>query len=173
MRKGLIHIYTGDGKGKTTCAVGLAARAAGHGHKVVFAQFMKAEGGGERAALRALKTVVVMPNPTTVGFIWTLDEIQKAREADLCARALKLAFEAARDAQMLILDEALVALREGILSERALIEYLDGKPEALEVVLTGRGATDELIARADYVSEIACVKHPYSAGVSARAGIEY
>lgn len=170
---GLVHLYTGEGKGKTTAAVGLAARMSGRGGRVVFAQFLKGGDSGERAALALLPGVTLMPAPDSVKFVFQMNAAERAAFAHETERLFAASCVKAADKDMLILDELLGAIESGLISCKRVADFLANKPAALEVVLTGRHAPEALIALADYVSCAACVKHPYERGVQARAGIEY
>ena len=157
--KGLVHIYCGDGKGKTTAAAGLAVRAAGAGRRVIFAQFFKNGSSSEVQMLRLLPGVEPMHCKTVSGYY---------------SRLLGDALAAAREgAGLLILDEAISSCNYGTVSEDALADFLAGRPAGLEVVLTGRGPSERLVALADYVTEMKKIKHPYDQGVLARKGIEF
>lgn len=171
MGKGLVHIYCGDGKGKTTAAVGLAARCRGAGGRVLFFQFLKGNGSSERAALCALG--VDAPNGRGgMKFVWEMTEAEKAetrgyyREifGDIAARAAEY--------DMVVLDEIIPALKYDFIDERELIGFLKSRPAGTEIVMTGRDPSPELAALADYVTEMRKIKHPYDRGVAARRGIE-
>ncbi len=170
-----IHIYTGDGKGKTSAAVGLAVRYAGQGGKVLFAQFLKDGSSGEIEALRKIPGITVFPCTKKFGFSFLMSEEEK-REAIACYTAYlqeilgKAVFEGYG---LLILDEAIAAYNLQFFHTQSLLDFLESRPEALEVVLTGRNPADELVELADYVSEIQKVKHPFDAGLPARKGIEW
>ena len=170
---GLIHIYCGDGKGKTTAAMGLALRCAGSGRKVLLLQFLKDGKSSEFAALAHVPGIEVIPQTRTFGFSWTLTPEEKAEAAAYYAGLLEEAFRRAGGFELLVLDEALGACAAGLVEESRLLALLDGKPEALELVLTGRNPSPGMLDRADYVTEMKKVKHPFEKGVSARAGIEY
>lgn len=170
---GLIHIYCGEGKGKTTAAIGLAVRCAGSGRKVLILQFLKDGKSSEFASLSHVPGIEAVPQTKTFGFTWTLAPKEKQEAAAYYASLLEDAFCRAGDFDLLILDEALGACAAGLLDESRLLSLLDGKPEPLEIVLTGRGPSQALQERADYVTEMKMVKHPFQRGVSAREGIEY
>lgn len=170
---GLIHIYCGDGKGKTTAALGLAVREAGSGQRVLLLQFLKDGKSSEFAALARIPQIETVPQTQTFGFTWTLTPEEKREAAAYYAALLEEAFRRAEDFDLLVLDEALGACAAGLLDEARLLSLLDGKPEPLEIVLTGRNPSQDLRNRAHYVSEIKMVKHPFQQGVSARRGIEY
>ena len=171
-KTGLIHLYSGDGKGKTTAAMGLALRAAGNGLPVVIVQFLKDGSSGECQVFRQLPGVVTYAvNPSgKFSFRMTADERRQTAEA---VTALFRKVTAAPPAPgLLVLDEVCAALTNGFLSEAELLDFLQKKPPTLEVVLTGRAPCESLCALADYHSEIQKRRHPYEKGISARPGIE-
>lgn len=171
---GLIHIYCGDGKGKTTAATGLAVRCAGAGGQVVFAQFFKNGNSSEIKSLQKLETVRTLHCSTVPGRYSRMDEAGRAQARLDYGRLLTDALQAAGEgAALLVLDEAVSACNHGIIDEAALQSFLRSKPEGLEVVLTGRNPSRELLELADYVTEMKKVKHPYDRGVRARRGIEF
>ncbi len=172
-RLGLVHLYTGDGKGKTTAALGLALRAAGHGLRVLVVQFLK--GGkapfGEVEALRALPNVeVVQFGPG--GFVGRDFSFEDGRESareglDFARRALR-----SGEFDLVVLDEVAVAVRKGLLSEAEVLDLLRERARRTEVVLTGRYAGKALREAADLVTEMRAVKHPFEQGVRWRWGVE-
>ncbi len=172
---GLIHIYCGDGKGKTTAGMGLCARAAGAGLRVLIIQFMKDNSSAERSLLGLSENITFEKGPAQEKFSFEMTPEEKAERKALYEKRLR---EAARRAveenyDVLFLDESIYALRAGLLEETWLLEFLEKKPEKLEVILTGQEPSAALIQAADYVSEIRKVKHPYEKGVAAREGIEF
>ena len=175
MQRGLLHIYCGDGKGKTTAATGLAVRAAGSGKKVLFARFLKDEKSGELKILRQIPEIEVLPVEKSFGFFWTLSEAEKAEAKDMYFRLWRTLKEKAESGvyDMLVMDECMAALRYRLFPPEEVVTFLKERPERLEVVLTGRDPDEELLALADYVSEIRKVKHPFDRGIHARKGIEY
>ena len=172
--KGLIHLYCGEGKGKTTAAVGLAVRCAGHGGRVVFAQFLKDGTSGECRALAGLKNVTVLAANPVGKFSFQMTEEEKRRTADAVSRRFEAAagFAVREGATLLVLDEVCAAVSCGFLPESELLAFLDGKPDDLEVVLTGRNPSEALQARADYITEMVKRRHPFDKGIGARKGIE-
>lgn len=170
---GLIHIYCGDGKGKTTAALGLALRAAGSGKRVLVLQFFKDGKSSEFASLAHVPGIEVVPQTRAFGFSWTLSEAEKGEASAYYSGLLEDAFRRSEGFDLLVLDEAMSACTTGMIDERRLLELLAAKPEELEVVLTGRGPSDALCGKADYVTEMRKVKHPYERGIAARKGIEY
>ncbi len=171
--RGLIHIYCGDGKGKTTAALGLAVRAAGRGKRVLISRFLKTEDSGEVEVLRSIPGITVVPCRKTFGFLFRMTPEQKREAAVYFQQQLEQAAEAAGDYDLLILDEIMASVNGGVVREESLLQFLKNKPEHLEVVLTGRGPSEQLMETADYISEIRAVRHPYEKGIAAREGIEY
>ena len=169
----MVHIYCGDGKGKTPCAMGLAVRAAGHGRKVVVAQFLKGSNSGERAVLENLPMVNCLPVPETIKFIFAMDEQEKAEARAQMTAAFAQAVEAGRDSDLLVLDELCGAITTGMVPLEDVLAFLDSRPEGLEVVITGRDPAPALQEQADYITEMRKVKHPFDKGVNAREGIEW
>lgn len=170
---GLIHIYCGDGKGKTTAAVGLAVRAAGSGKKVLVLQFFKDGKSSEFRALEAVEGIEVIPQTRRFGFSWTLTDREKAEAAEYYSGLLETAFARAEGCGLLVLDEAMSACSTRMIDEERLLELLRQKPEELEVVMTGRDPSAALLDAADYVTEMCKRKHPFEKGVPARRGIEF
>jgi len=173
--KGLIQVYTGDGKGKSTAAIGQAVRAAGHGFKVGLVSFFKdpeAFGYGEYKSLEKLGAKTFLFAKKHPHFYKGLNPDDVCQE---CSRGLEFIKELFQDSSwdMLILDEINIAVRDGFLKEEDVLSLLEAKPEKLELILTGRSATKKIIGKADLVSEIRGVKHPYNQGVKSREGIEY
>ncbi|HOJ11679.1 MAG TPA: cob(I)yrinic acid a,c-diamide adenosyltransferase [Clostridiales bacterium] len=173
---GLIHIYTGDGKGKTTAAIGLGVRACGRGMKVLMVQFLKGIETGEMIVLKTLEPNFVLYRSRQLKkFTWEMSaEEQKGAsktQQDLLEYAKKAAFN--ENIDLLILDEIMAAINTGFLDKEIVLNFIKNKPHNLELVLTGRNAPKEFTEIADYVSEIIAVKHPMNEGISGRKGIEF
>ena len=175
MKTGLIHLYIGEGKGKTTAAVGLAARAAGSGKKVVFAQLLKGRKTGEVASLEKLGIRVVR-SKKDFGFVWEMD----AEEKEACRVEQVRLFNEIGDIvfgeteiDLLIIDEALDVISLKLLGEQEIKDVLDRKPAGMEIIFTGHIAPDWMFELADYITEMKKIKHPYDRGVKAREAIEY
>lgn len=173
MRKGRLHLYCGDGKGKTTASVGLAVRAAGHGMKVLFCQCMK---DGTSSEVEMLKKLGITYCCCTeqFGFYWNMTEEQKEKA---CHAYTHLFEDVTRRAEeegydLLVIDEFMSAYNYGMVCQQTALYFLLHRPEKLEVVLTGRDPGEELLKLADYVTEMRKVKHPFDEGVPARRGIE-
>ena len=171
---GLIHIYTGDGKGKTTAALGLILRASGRGLKIILAQFLKGRETGELNTVRLLPGVEVYRGKPLTKFSFQMSEEEKAEVLQRHnAFIQELAQRCAKgDIDLLVLDEVIGACNTHLLEEALLLDFLKHKPEYMEVVMTGRNPSTELLDMADYVSEICKRKHPFDKGIPAREGIE-
>jgi cob(I)alamin adenosyltransferase len=174
-KTGLIHIYCGDGKGKTTAATGLIVRAAGHGLRVMLVQFLKNGSSGEIDMLRNLPDIRVLAGQPTNKFTINMTEREKQATREVHRQYFTHAVDAAmaHELDLLVFDEAMGAISTGLLDERHLLEFLRDKPSDLEVVLTGRDPSPDLLELADYISYIRCDRHPYQRGIMAREGIEY
>ncbi|MDR1247897.1 MAG: cob(I)yrinic acid a,c-diamide adenosyltransferase [Treponema sp.] len=167
----MIHIYTGDGKGKTTAAMGLAIRAAGRGKKVVIAQFMKGADTGELHSLALLPNITVLRFTKSRGFFSRVDAETRTQMTEDNNSTLAAALGMPWD--MLILDEVFSAYALEALDAKTIDDLVFNQIGERELVLTGRKAPQRFIDAADYVSEIRKIKHPYDRGVKAREGIEY
>lgn len=172
---GYIHIYCGDGKGKTSAALGLAVRAAGRGRKILIVRFLKTEDSGEVRILRQIPGIVVTFCDREFGFVSRMEEKEREEAAKYYQRRFERACQEAQKGayDVLILDELLAACNYGMVQEEAVTEFLKNRPERLEVVLTGRNPSKRLLELADYASGIEMRKHPFEKGVLAREGIEY
>ncbi len=172
----MVHIYCGEGKGKTTAAVGLAVRAAGRGMSVVIAQFLKGADSGERIALESMEGITLLPVPEKVKFSFRMNE-EERREASQRFEGLCAACEErirTGQAQLVVLDEACAAVSTGLLKEERLLSVLDAVRETeTEVVVTGRDPFPALLERGDYITEMKPLRHPFQKGIRARRGIEY
>lgn len=171
---GLIHIYCGDGKGKTTAAVGLAVRCAGRGNKVLLVQFLKSRDSGELYSLAKLPDIEVMRGKESKKFTFQMNEEEKHALLIEHNKMFEQVLAKIENGgySLLILDEVIGALNAKVFEMPKLIEFLRHKPENLEVVLTGRNPAPELVEIANYVSEMRKVKHPMDKGIMAREGIE-
>ncbi|MDR1753426.1 MAG: cob(I)yrinic acid a,c-diamide adenosyltransferase [Eubacterium sp.] len=163
------HIYAGDGKGKTSAAVGLAVRAAGSGKKVVFAQFFKGTDSGEISILKQFVTVIRLPK--SYGFWKTLTEYEKKELTKEHNIILQNAVSIKSD--VLILDEIISAYNYQAVDTSKVDALLEEKPQFREIILTGRNPSSKLIGYSDYFSEICDIKHVFAKGIKAREGIEY
>ena len=157
MLKGLVHIYCGDGKGKTTAAIGLAVRCAGGGGRVLFVSFLKDNKSGERNALKN-----------------TENEKEKKCYNKYCADVLSDVSEKASKGiyNMLVLDEIIPAMNNDIIPENYVLDIIKERPDDLEIILTGRNPSENIMDSADYITEMKKIKHPYDKGITARKYIE-
>lgn len=177
-KTGLIHIYTGTGKGKTTAAIGLAARALGSGLSVCYCSFHKCPekyGYSEMESLKKLGARVINfaqhhphmeENVTDATIAGIKEEVSQAIDT-LTTLLSKEHFD------LLIMDEIFISIRDNYLDELQLIDFIENKPTKTELVLTGRGATDKTMSMAHYITNMECVKHPYYSNIPSRKGIEY
>lgn len=179
LKKGLVQIYTGDGKGKTTAAFGLALRAVGQGNKVLIYQFLKPPSLdiGERLALQSGAVSITVE---TLDVPWDISKSLKDQQAvtrmkSAIREALEKIAETAekRLYDVLILDELVFCLTKGLAKLEEVKNVIDKRDPCVEIVLTGRGATEELMAMADLVTEMKKIKHPFDEGISARRGIDF
>lgn len=175
MELGLIHIYCGDGKGKTTAAMGLGMRAAGRSKKVLLTQFLKSNTTGELNSIEKLSEFFhVVKGVPAKKFVWNMNEEEKLEvkkeHTNRFREVTKKAIEEEYD--LLILDEIIATINRDFVMLTEVIDFLKNKPKGLEVVMTGRNPKEELIELADYVSEIKAIKHPYNKGIKSRVGIE-
>lgn len=173
MSRRLVHIYCGEGKGKTTAALGLGLRAVGRGWRVLLVQFLKATPSGELEAISQLPGFTVWRSESGLSWLRATAAEHAALSAEqdsLLSRALLAARMGTYD--LLILDEVLAALGRGLVDRQALLAFLREKPDEVEVVLTGRQADEELLALGDYITEMRKLRHPYDRGIAARSGIE-
>ena len=175
MEKGLIHIYCGNGKGKTTAAMGLAIRAAGREKKVFITQFLKSGKSGELVSLDKLKEhITFLPGKPVNKFVWNMNDEEKLevkKEHTIRFREIKEIIEK-EQYDLLILDELIGTINNGFVELNEVIEFLKSKPETLEVVMTGRNPDEKLIELSNYVTEMKCIKHPFEEGIPSRIGIE-
>ena len=174
-KTGLVHIICGDGKGKTTAAMGLVIRATGRDQKVLVAQFLKDENSGERRILNQLEQVTLVPVEHFWGFTWKMTDEEKMEAKQYYTDVFKQTVKKAADESfdMLILDEIMAAIHYEFIDLKLVLDFLQVRPEKLEVILTGRDPKASLCDMADYISEIKKVKHPLEQGIPARMGIEY
>lgn len=177
MEKGYVHIYCGDGKGKTTAAVGLSVRAAGSGIPVLFVQFLKDGTSSEIRVLEKIPEITVLCADKDYGFYISMDDAEKLDAKKNYMALLEKAILVCRQSEgntrrILVLDEIMAACNYGLVDQEFLLSFLADRPEGLEVVMTGRNPQKELCEIADYITEMKKQKHPYDQGLTARIGIE-
>lgn len=171
---GLIHIYEGDGKGKTSAGVGLSVRCAGSGQKVLYTQFLKSDDSSELKSLEQLENIHLVRCQESFGFTFTMDQETKDRAKAFFTEHFRRVARMAREegCRLLVLDELIAAYNLNMVEQEEVLEFLKNKPQELEVVMTGRDPAEELVELADYVSRIVKIKHPFDKGIPARFGIE-
>jgi cob(I)alamin adenosyltransferase len=174
MEKGLIEVYTGDGKGKTTAVIGLACRATGHNLKVCYIYFHKNPERWGYGEFKILEKIGV----DIFGFAKEhphFDKVEKEKLREECLKGIEFIKKIYKEKKydVIICDEILISLRDGFLNEEEIIKIMEEKPENIELVLTGRYITKKIIEKADLVSEIKKIKHPYDKGIKSRKGIEF
>ena len=172
---GLVHIYSGDGKGKTTASIGLTIRALGCGYKVLFVQFLKDDNTNEIKFLSKVDNIeIISGNGGINKFTWTMTQEELSKVKELMTKRFNDAVEICNTGKydLIVFDEIMGAIKTNILDEELVLEFIKKKSDSLEVVMTGRNPSNELIEVADYVSEIKKIKHPFDRKIPAREGIE-
>ena len=170
MEQGLVHLYAGDGKGKTTAAMGLALRALGNEKRVTVVQFLKGMPSGEVDLLHQLGATVYRAENITK-FVFQMTEQEKIEAKAAYTQLLQQAV--CQPTDLLVLDEACAACALEMVDVQMLKDVVQKRPEGLELVLTGRDPAQWMIEAADYYTEMCCRKHPYEKGIAARKGIEF
>ncbi|MBN2036257.1 MAG: cob(I)yrinic acid a,c-diamide adenosyltransferase [Chitinispirillaceae bacterium] len=172
LKQGYVHLYTGNGKGKTTAAIGLAVRAAGAGLRVYIAQFAKGRETSELTALENLSELITVRRFGARTFI--KDRAHKTDRA-LAEKGIREAEKNIRGGQygVVILDELCIACKYNLVPEKTVLDMVRSRPDHVEIVITGRYAPKKLVAAADIVTEMKAVKHYFQKGVKARKGIEW
>ena len=158
---GCVHIYCGDGKGKTTCGMGLCVRAAGYGYRILIYQFMKDNSTSERKAMEKIPGITFVPGLKQEKFSFQMTDQEKEDRKHFYEEKFREVVKKAQEENY-----------DGLFDEELLIRWLREKPEHLEVILTGQDPGEELTACADYVSELKKIRHPFDRGLAARDGIE-
>ncbi|NOY22356.1 MAG: cob(I)yrinic acid a,c-diamide adenosyltransferase [Acidobacteria bacterium] len=170
MSPGLVQVYTGNGKGKTTAALGLAVRAAGRGFSIFIGQFMKGVQYGELAIEKFTDGLVRIRQFGTDSLVHTADENdrRKARAGlETCRKAIQ-----SGNFDICVLDEVNIAIHMGLLNVKSVVEIVKNRPQGVELILTGRYAPEEILELADLITEMKEIRHPYQKGIPAREGIE-
>lgn len=177
INRGYVQVYTGNGKGKTTAAIGQAMRAVGNGLKVYMLQFLKTEQTGEMEIAKLIdgNKFKIFRFESPKGFFWTLNDEEKKVLKEEVYKEYCFAKEVIKNnsCDVFILDEVMGALWNKLLTEEEIVELIDNKPIDMELILTGRNAPDSIINKADLVTEMKEIKHYMHNGVGARQGIEY
>lgn len=173
VRKGLVVVHTGDGKGKTTAALGMVSRAVGHGMRVLLVQFVKSvKGTGELRFLKNIDGVTV--HTAGLGFLNT-PGISREEHKKAAGEALEYSKEKmfSGDFDMVVLDEVLFVVKKKLLSGKTLVEFISSRPDNVHLILTGRGCPQSVIDKADIVTEMRNIKHAFLRGTDAQPGIEF
>lgn len=168
---GLIHLYHGDGKGKSTCAFGLALRFSSYGKKVMIIQFLKDGSSGEIKALSNLDNVTILAKKVTSSFTWNMSDEEKSLTKELHNDEIKQALSTEYD--MLVLDELCGAMSNNLIDTSLVKEVLESKKPHQEIVITGRNPENFIIEKSDYITQMKQEKHPFEIGIPARKGIEF
>lgn len=171
----LLHIYCGDGKGKTTASVGAVIRAIGNEMKVLFVQFLKNTPTGEIEILKNFDNVTILRGKDGDGFTFWMTEEQKENTKKIHNKNLCMAFEYIKEYKfdMVVFDEIIDAYNYNLIDKKMIDEFLINIPRNIEIIMTGRNPSKEMIKYADYVTEMKKIKHPYNKGIVARKGIEF
>ncbi|AJA47357.1 Cob(I)yrinic acid a,c-diamide adenosyltransferase [Clostridium pasteurianum DSM 525 = ATCC 6013] len=176
LTRGYIQVYTGNGKGKTTAAVGLGVRAAGDGYNVFLVQFLKSGFTGELESIKKLEPDFrIFRFEKKRGFFWTLNDSEKAELKKEIQAAYRFCLDALENnkCDVLIMDEIMGAISNELVSKEQVLQLIEAKPDNMELVLTGRNVPEEIVNKADLVTEMREIKHYFEKGVPAREGIEY
>ncbi|WP_139375985.1 cob(I)yrinic acid a,c-diamide adenosyltransferase [Clostridium oryzae] len=176
MERGYVQVYTGNGKGKTTAAFGLAIRAVGDGMKVYIVQFLKTSPTGEVEAIKKLAdNIKVFRFEKKRGFFWTLNDEEKTELKKEVQKAYEFVQQVIENEKcdILILDEIMGAITNKLLTETQVLELIEKKPLTMELVLTGRNVPEAIAKKADLITEMKDIKHYMNEGVTARKGVEY
>lgn len=168
--KGLVHLYYGDGKGKTTAGMGLAIRAVGHGRKVLILQFLKSGKSGEIEVLRSLGAVVLAGK---LGHAFVKDMTEDDKEANRISNDRMLEEALRSDADVIMMDELCAAVEYGLVDEDLAKKTVFDRPEGREIIITGRHPASWMKDAADYITNMVAERHPADKGIMAREGIEY
>ena len=169
----MIHLYHGDGKGKTTASCGLAVRAAGSGKKVLFVQFFKDGSSSEIKALSQLENVKTLYSPEHYGRYVKMDDNQKVEASESYHALLHEAIQEAPNYDLIVLDEIVSTYHYNMIDRNELLLFLKDEGEKREIVMTGRHPAPELVELADYITEMKKERHPFDKGIIARKGIEF
>jgi len=177
LKTGCVHVYTGDGKGKTTASLGLGLRAAASGFRVCMFQFLKSKGGSAESRIKFLKFRIMCLNQ--VHPMFQRPEVSGTKPGMKLKNSIKKELVNIKRIMktgrydLIILDELINCVSDGFLSEKDVLGVMRAKPKAVELVLTGRQAPEAIIAEADYVTKMKKIKHPFDIGLKCRKGIEY
>lgn len=169
------HIYYGDGKGKTTAAVGIAVRAAGSNMKVLFVQFLKTEFSGERHMLSHMENVTLTACPIELKFTFDMDEKEKQQATNTFRSIFEKSVTTALTERfdMVVLDEVFDVINADMISEADVYEFVTNVPSSMEIIMTGHNPSQKMLDTADYITEFKKIRHPFDRGITGRIGIEF
>ena len=171
----MIHVYYGDGKGKTTAAVGIAVRAAGSKMRVMFVQFLKIEFSGERNLLSNIDNITMTTCPVELKFTFEMNDREKQQASVLFRgifeRSAKEVLSERYD--MVVFDEIFDVINAGMVNEGDVLEFISNAPKSIEIIMTGHNPPQRFIDAADYVTEFKKIKHPFDRGITGRIGVEF
>lgn len=172
---GMVHLYCGDGKGKTTAAMGLAMRCAGWGEKVLVMQLMKRDNSGERRILEQFSQVTLWETYPDAEFSFRMNEARRQAASAWYVAEFQKMMRLVQNGtyRLVLLDEVISCISVGFLPEEMVLDFLDKRPPMTEVVITGRNPGEALLKRADYITEMVKQKHPFDVEIAARKGIEF
>ena len=170
---GLVHLYYGYGKGKTTAAVGLAVRCAGSGGRVLFFQFLKDNSSSERKILDNIWGIDIISGKDSEKFVFNMSDEEKREASKYYKNKLNYIMSRSEAYDMLVLDELGDTISSGLIDENELIDLINENRKNTETVITGHDVSPKLISCCDYVTEMKKIKHPYDNGAAARKGIEF
>ena len=176
LETGLVQVYTGNGKGKTTAAIGQGMRCYGNGFKVIMVQFLKSGETGELNTVKELNDrFTIYRFEKEKGFTWTLSETEKIQLKSEIKEAINFIYDVIekKSCDMLIIDEIMGTLHSGYIKEEQILDIIKRKPEKMELILTGRNVPKTIIEKSDLVTEMKDIKHYFNKGINARKGIEY
>ncbi len=169
----MVHIYYGDGKGKTTAAIGLAVRCCGNGQTVLFTQFLKSDNSGERRILECIPTVTMPKLPEKVKFVFDMTPDEHTKYKKQMISLFEYILKNVSGYDMIIADEIFSAVDVGFITTTDVINLIEKCPDSTELVLTGHNLDKSVLVYADYVTYMSKIKHPYDVGMGARQGVEY
>ena len=171
----MIHVYYGDGKGKTTAAIGLSIRAAGAGKQVVFAQFLKGCDTCELTSFQKIENILVCRNEKDLGFLFQMSEEEKCEVEKMHNQTLLKVIELVEEKKvdMVVLDEITYPYEDKLINCHMLEQFIETLSSDVELVITGRNPSSYFLDKADYITKMVCVRHPYEKNQPARRGIEF
>lgn len=171
----MIHVYYGEGKGKTTAAIGLSIRAAGAGKRVLFTQFLKGRDTSELIIFHQIKEIEVRRNEKDLGFLFQMTDKEKQEVKKMHNKTLQYIMESVEkgNVDMVVLDEITYPYKDKLIDGKRLQQFIETLPKEVELVLTGRNPDPYFLDKADYITQMVCERHPFKKNQPARKGIEF